>query len=102
MDHNSTNKFVTIDGTEYPVFDLVSKYDERDMNQTLAYKEKNSLLNVHPSNGLKENEIIHIISGYNSDMIYRVKILGFDTDGNIYLFWDCWWFPVPTKRIVNL
>ncbi len=97
-----STEFTTINGVKYPVFDLTQKYQGRDeeRNQALAYKQKKCLSETNES-GLKSGDIIHIISGYHSDMIYKIEIIGFDQDGDIYLLWDCYWFPVKSKRIVE-
>ena len=44
--------------------------------------------------GLKTGDVIQFIAGYNDDIKYTTKILGFDKDGDAYVLWDSYWFPV--------
>ena len=44
--------------------------------------------------GLKTGDIIEFWGGYNNDIRYRSKILGFDTDGKAFMYWDCYWFAI--------
>jgi len=44
--------------------------------------------------GLKTGDIISFYAGYNGDILYSSEILGFDRDGDIYVVWDCYWFPI--------
>jgi hypothetical protein len=98
-----TTRFELVNGIKYPVFDITQKYQEKeDINKdALAFKQKRALAEQCNILGLKSGDHIYIISGYNSDMIYKVTILGFNNE-DIYLVWDCYWFPVQKKRIVNL
>lgn len=36
--------------------------------------------------------------GYNNDLRFRSEITGFDEDGDIYVVWDCYWFPIRNEE----
>lgn len=57
-------------------------------------KEMN-LLQINPHNqNFKVGDMVEFISGYNMDILYTTKIVGFDLSGFIYILWDCYWFPI--------
>lgn len=78
--------------------DLMKKYGERGEDKTIEdgfnqYKSKIS--GFTDSDGdLKAGDIIEFTAGYNDDIRYTTKILGFDKDGDIYLLWDSFWAPI--------
>lgn len=45
--------------------------------------------------GLKIGDTILFKNGYDVEMIS--KITGFDKDGDAFLLWDCYWFPIDLK-----
>lgn len=47
---------------------------------------------------LKINDVISFWGGYNNDIRYTSKILGFSEDG-IYVLWDCYWFQIRDDDI---
>lgn len=59
-----------------------------------------NLLQEHPK--FKIGEIISFWGGYNNDIRYKSFITGFGKDGEIYVLWDCYWFPIkdePKRKI---
>lgn len=77
---------------------LIKKY-ESNRNIAKGLKEMN-LLEKHPK--FKIGQIISFYGGYNADILYKTKIKGFDKDENIYVLWDCYWFPIkdePKRKI---
>lgn len=42
----------------------------------------------------KVGQVIWFTAGYNSDIRYKTEITGFSDSGDIYLLWDCYWFPI--------
>lgn len=55
-------------------------------------------------NKFKIGNIIEFFGGMNNDIRYRSEILGFDTDNDIYVLWDCYWFPIKDdcRREINI
>ena len=48
-------------------------------------------------------DVIEFSAGYNNDIRFTTEILGFDEDGDIYLLWDSYWFPIrndETRSII--
>ena len=51
----------------------------------------------HPK--YKIGQIIEFYGGFNDDILYRSEILGFDNENNIFVLWDCYWFPIKDNKI---
>ena len=47
----------------------------------------------------KKNQVITFFSGYNKDILYKSKILGFDINGEIYVLWECYWVSIKDDDI---
>lgn len=78
--------------------DLIEKY--KKSTDILNSIKKLPLLKTHPK--YKVGQIITFYAGYNRDILYKSKITGFDTDGDIYVLWDCYWSPIrddSTRKI---
>lgn len=69
-------------------------------SQKKFYKEKIQSYKIytdqHPD--FKIGDSISFWSGYNNDIRYTSEILGFDTDGDIYVLWDCYWSPISNNK----
>ena len=87
----------------YAYFDLTKKYrqNEEDIeysNRFKAYIPKiDGFQTENKEFGLKIGDKVKVIAGYNSDIIYTAEILGFNSEGEMYLLWDCYWFPVKIE-----
>jgi len=55
-------------------------------------EEKGRDKNKHPR--FCVGQVISFWTGYNDDIRAKAKILGFDDDGGIYVYQDCYWFPI--------
>lgn len=92
------NEAANTDFSKMLHIDLVDKYSknwqEKEYREKFAeYKSK--IKGFAESNGdLNIGDIIEFTSGMNNDIRYTTEILGFDGDGDIYLLWDCFWFPI--------
>jgi len=76
------------------IIDLSEKYKDDDV---LIEKINNlNLLSEHPK--FKKGQTIEFWGGYDGDIRYRSTITGFDKDFNIYLLWDCFWFPIKDNK----
>lgn len=91
----------------YLMVNLLEKYSEEIQKEyTEAFeKYKTKLKGVKDSHEhLKVGNTIEFISGYNYDIKYTTKILGFDSEGDIYVLWDCYWSPIrlsdPNRKII--
>ncbi len=83
--------------------DLVAKYNTNGYAD--EYREKFDAFKPKIK-GFKETDgkysvgdIIEFFGGYHEDIRYSTEILGFDSDGGIYLLWDCYWFPIRDEEI---
>lgn len=90
----------------YLMVNLLEKYNEETQREyTEAFdKYKAKIKGFKESHEhLKVGDIIELIAGNNYDIKYTTKILGFDSDGDIYLLWDCYWSPIrlsdPNRKI---
>ena len=81
--------------------DLLERYkgDVRLYRKIINFRDER-LSDLHSK--FKVGQIISFMSGYNDDINYVTKIIGFDCDGDIYVLWDCYWFPVKDNRIKNI
>lgn len=50
--------------------------------------------------GHKIGDVVMLLNGFDIE-VGPFKILGFNKDGKMYLDWDCYWYPVPVKRIIT-
>jgi len=82
--------------TGYLHINLISKYQDTNIeieNEFNKFKSKiKGFKEEHE--GLKIGDTIEFVAGYNNDIMYTTKILGFDFEGDIYLLWDCYWAPI--------
>ncbi len=80
---------------EEQVDDLIpSMVGTRDEKDALEYADK-KLITTHPK--YRVGQVIEFWGGYDNDIRYSTKIIGFDRDGEIYLFWDAYWFPIKDE-----
>jgi len=86
--------------------DLLKKYATYSDNYRQKFEEyKSQIKGFTESYGNFEiGDIIEFNGGYNNDIRYTTEILGFDQDGDIYLLWDSYWFPIKDeeKRAIKL
>lgn len=83
--------------------DLKSKYETNGFD--LECRDKFAEFK-HKIDGFKEShgkfkvgDLIYFYGGFNDDILYLTEILGFGKDGDIYLLWDCYWFPIKDEPI---
>lgn len=77
---------------------LNEKYTKNDkirFTKSLKSKFKN-IIDKHPK--FKVGDVISFWGGFNDDIRYTSTILCFDTDGDIYVLWDCYWFPIKDEK----
>ena len=65
-----------------------------------AKNPKHNIVAYH--NDFKIGDIITFNCGYNNDIRFTTEILGFDLDGDIYVNWDCFWFPIRNENKRNI
>lgn len=85
------------DTTEFLKINLLYRYfnDVEDLYREKFNSFKSKIKGFKEEyEGLKIGDVIEFVGGYNSDILYTTEILGFDQDGDIYLLWDCYWFPI--------
>ena len=80
--------------TKFAERNLIEIYGEDE--QVLAGIESLNLKSEHPK--FKKGQVIQFIGGYNSDILFTSRITGFDSDGDIYVLWDCYWFPIRDEK----
>ena len=74
------------------IIDLTKKSTAAARSDIKKFQQKAKLLTSFKE--LKKGDIIEFWGGYNGDIRYRAEIIGFDKDGDIYLDWDSYWFPI--------
>lgn len=72
--------------------DLVGKHERTPKMITMM----EGLVKEHDK--FKIGQVIDFWGGANGDIRYRAEIIGFDTDGLIYVDWDCYWFPIADSE----
>jgi hypothetical protein len=79
---------------------LLEKYkDNTDLFDKVVIFMTEQLEMKHPD--YKVGQLISFMGGYNNDINYITKIIGF-TGNQIYVYWDCYWFPItnePSREI---
>ena len=76
------------------IINLIAKTDDHLLDKISGFKKK--LTNEHPK--FKVGQLILFTGGYNNDLRFLSSIIGFDQDGNIYVTWDCYWFPIRDEE----
>ncbi len=76
------------------VINLISDRDEILEDKVAEFQKK--LIDIHPK--FKVGQVILFWGGYNNDIRYRSEIIGFNEDGEIYVMWDCYWFPIRDEE----
>jgi hypothetical protein len=82
---------------------LIDKYEET--GEAAHYREKFEEWKSKTDHKFVEShgkysvgDIIEFTAGYNNDIRYTTEILGLDESGNIFLLWDCYWFPIKDEE----
>lgn len=95
-----------IDTTNFPTFDLIEKYKDSDIKDKFAsYKEKtNGFTETNSALDLKVGDTVQFVGGYDKNILYTTEILGFDSDGDAYVLWDCYWIAInlPNRQYKKL
>ena len=62
-------------------------------------KFSNELLVENKALSLKIGDMVTFMCGYNRDIKTAHMVIGFDSDGLVYVDWDCYWFGInPSER----
>lgn len=75
--------------------DLITEYSNNKILNIDIEKFAETLDNKNPD--FEVGQIITFYGGYNSDILYKTKIIGFIRK-DIYLYWDCYWFPIQNNE----
>lgn len=76
---------------------LLEKYSDEQktefVSEFLNFKEKiTGFVTTNSEYDLSVGDIILFKNGFDIEMI--TEVLGFDSDGDCYLLWDCYWAPI--------
>lgn len=78
--------------------DLIEKYKQsRVMTDIENFLHKKNYLSEYGR--FKTGQIIEFWAGMYKDILYRSKIIGLENNGDIYVIWDCYWFPIQDDKI---
>ena len=84
---------------------LIDKYKDSDIEEEFdKFKSKvKGFTDENTKHNLKTGDTITFVGGYNDDLEFTSKILGFDSDGHAFVLWDCYWFPVnlDTRQLIK-
>lgn len=93
---------------EYLKIDLIDRYKNAlafiNLDETIEnWIAANNILQEYENSPYKVGDVVRILSGLNDDIIYTTKVIGFDKDGWLYLYWDCYWHAVdmdnPRRKV---
>ncbi len=67
-----------------------------------SYSQEHQLNKAHEKYSIGDK--ITFWAGYNNDIRYMSEIIGIDTNGEIYVIWDCYWSPIrdDARRSIEL
>ena len=87
--------------------DLLERYGEdRILIKRIAeFVDANSkdLADSCQQHSLKKGDIVEFNGGYDNDIRYTSKIFAVDKrDGDMYVIWDCYWFPIRNEKSRNI
>ena len=78
--------------------DLLKKYsEERKQEYKQGFLNKVNSIDTHPK--FKVGQVISFIAGYYDNIRYTTEITGFNEEGEIYVLWDCYWFPIRDEAV---
>ena len=81
------------------MIDLITKTDQETTQKALQWIEENLDHGFYENDEFTVGDEISFMGGFNDDILYKSKIIGIDTNGWLYLIWDCYWFPIdPTDE----
>ena len=80
----------------FPTFNLIEKYEANKAEWSNKIVKFKDFTIDNPK--FKIGDRIQFIGGYNNDMIFITEILGFSEDGDIYVLWDSFWFPIKDNE----
>jgi hypothetical protein len=75
---------------------LTNPYIEESRGKFEEFKRKIKGFTTATRDRTKAGEIVLFYNGYGVKMF--TEVLGFDEDGNTYLLWDCYWYPINLKE----
>lgn len=75
---------------------LIEKYQEKRQEFIKKVREMKCFMEEHPK--FKIGDKISFYGGHNNDILYHSEIIGFDTDKDIFVLWDCYWFPIRDEE----
>lgn len=80
---------------------LEYRKSHREAFKKLVAENKTNIdRNTLDFNGYSVGQEVSLYNGYGLE-VGPFTILGFSKEGKMYLDWDCYWFPVPTSRIIK-
>lgn len=86
--------------------DLLSKYRDSGMETEIREKFsefKHKIKGFAETDGtLSVGDVIEFFGGFNNDIRYSTEIIGFSHEGEIYLLWDCYWYPIKNEEKRNI
>lgn len=77
--------------------DLIEKYSNKGIEEKFEQFrqiQRETITLQNEDGTLKAGDIVEFMGGYNNDIHFRSKILGFDGYGNVYVLWDCYWLAI--------
>ena len=79
---------------------LIIKYQREKASMISEIKNLVCYTATHPK--YKIGDIIEFYGGYNEDILYRSEIIGFGSNNDIFVLWDCFWFPITDNKQRNI
>ena len=71
---------------------LIRPHVRSERRDALQFSKKHQLNKKHPKYSIGDK--ITFWAGYNNDIRYMSEIFGVDSDGEIYVIWECFWSPI--------
>ena len=105
---NEFKQYIKESNNDMLHINLLDKY--RESGNDILYREKfdkfkhkiEGFKETHDELDLKIGDIIEFNGGYNNDIRYTTEILGFDSDNDIYLLWESYWYPIQNDNKRNI
>jgi len=78
------------------MIDLIKKYSQDKQLLREIEEFSSGLLESHED--LKKGDIVTFKGGHDGNIDFKSQLIGFDKNGNSYVVWDCYWFPLNESR----
>lgn len=81
----------------YPV-NLIERY-KGTATEAQAVEYASDRLNFSSDTlNLRAGDTVSFVGGHDLEFLYTTKVIGVDSNDNVYVLWDCYWLPLNVTQ----